>query len=238
MKKREPQVLRQSNDVLPILDERALAGQLALEIMHEIRNPLETLGYLNFLALEEAEDPEQVRKYLRLAGEQIETLGRIATQTLGFARVSHATKPIDLVDLAEAALRIHQRTIEARTIHLVKDLPKGMLADAHEGRMLQVVSNLIVNAIDALPENGTLTLRLRKRSGFVHLTVADNGHGIPTEHLDRIFERFFSTKQAAGNGLGLCLSKRIVEEHRGKIGLRTSVRPGRSGTVFKVSLPA
>lgn len=238
MSENESGVLPQQTDVSSIADERALAGQLALEVMHEIRNPLETLGYLNYLALNEAEDPEQVRKYLGLAQEQIETLGRVATQTLGYARASYATKPIDLFELAEAALRIHRRTVESRNIHLVRDLARGLMTEAHEGRILQVVSNLIVNALDALPESGTLTLRLRKRGGFVHLIVADNGHGIATEHLERIFERFFSTKEAAGNGLGLSLSKRIVEEHRGKIRLRTSVRPGRSGTMFRMSLPA
>ena len=230
--------MSQTSQLSQIVDERALAGQLALEIMHEIRNPLEALGYLNYLALVEADDPAQVRKFLRLAQEQIDVIGKIATQTLSFARVSHATEPIDLVDLAEAALRIHQRTVEARSIHLVRDLPTGLLAKAHAGRMLQVISNLVVNALDALPENGTLSLRLRRRNGYVHLLVADNGHGIATEHLDRLFERFFSTKEVAGNGLGLCLSKRIVEEHGGKIVLRTSVRPGRSGTIFKVSIPA
>ncbi len=218
-------------------DERGTAGQLALEIMHEIRNPIEALGYLNFLALEDANNPEQVRKYLELAQEQIATLTRIANQTLSFAKTKGYRKRVDLVEVGKAALRIHQQTIEAKKIHLVKDLPADLPIQCHPGQMQQVISNLIVNALDALPEGGKLSLRFSKRQGHIHVLVADNGHGIPKEHQDRIFERFFTTKGESGNGLGLALSKRIVEEHQGKLCFRTTVRPSQSGTAFKICLP-
>ena len=221
-----------------LLDEYATAGQLALEVVHEIRNPLEALGYLNHLALEDADDPQQVRKYLRLAQEQVATLARIATQTLTFARASSAPQSIDLVELAEAALRIHQRTIDGKKIHLIRDLETDLRAEIHGNRMLQVISNLILNALEALPDSGTLSLRFRKRNDRIHMIVADNGHGIPSEQVGRVFEQYFSTKGAQGNGLGLHLSKRIVEDHHGTIGLRSCVRPGRCGTAFKISIPA
>ncbi len=104
--------------------ERIEAGQLALEVMHEIRNPLEALGHLVYLTGQEAENPEKVRKYTRMAEEQMATLNRIVSQTLGFARTAALPKASDLVELAEAAIRIHQRTIEEKKIHLVKDLPR------------------------------------------------------------------------------------------------------------------
>ncbi len=220
------------------IDERATAGQLALEMMHEIRNPLEALSHLTYLTLEEKDDPEKVEKYMLLATEQMKMLNRIASQTLGFARVSDSPKPIDLIDLAEAALRIHQRTIEAKKIHLVKELPADVVAEVKRGQMLQVVSNLLRNALDALPEAGTITIRLRKRAEQIDLIVADNGQGIRPEHLEKIFEPFFTTKEEAGNGLGLSLSKRIVEDHHGTITIRSSVRPERQGTVLRVTLPA
>lgn len=220
------------------LDERAVAGQLALELMHEIRNPLEALGHLTYLALEEADDSEKVRKYMRLAEEQIHVLNRIASQTLGFARGGQSPTATNLVELAEAALRIHQRTIDSRKIHLVKKLPSDLLAEVHSGQLLQALSNLIVNALEALPDEGTLSLRLRRRGNSVHLVVADNGHGIDPAYLGRLGEPFFSTKGSAGNGLGLALSKRIIEDHNGRMQIRSSVRPGRNGTVFKISLPA
>jgi len=230
--------MRDVDELLKASDVRVTAGQLALEVMHEIRNPLETLGHLTFLAAEDADNPEKVRKYMRMAEEQMATLNRIANQTLGFARMSESPKPIDLVDLAEAALRIHRRTIEAKSIHLVKSLPADLMTEAHSGQLLQAVSNLILNALQALPDEGTLSLRLRKRKTGIDLIVADNGHGIPDEHKARLYETFFTTKGESGNGLGLALSKRIVEDHRGTLSMRTSVRPGQSGTTFKISLPA
>ena len=104
--------------------------------------------------------------------------------------------------------------------------------------LLQVLSNLIVNALDALPSKGQLSLRLRRRGSGVHIVIADNGHGIKAEHSDRIFQPFFTTKGERGTGLGLALSRAIVERHRGKISMRSSVQPGRSGTMFRIRLPA
>ena len=225
-------------EALRLVEERAVAGRLALEVMHEIKNPLEALGHLTFLAAEEANHPEKVRKYMILAEEQMATLTHIASQTLGIARTSNVPKPIDLVALTEAALRIHQRTIESKRVHLVKDLPGGVVVPVYTGEMLQVLSNVIVNALDALPLGGTLFVRLRKRRSEVQFVIADNGHGIPAAHRAKIFEPFFTTKEERGNGLGLSLTKTIIERHRGKILVRSSIQPGKSGTTFKISVPS
>lgn len=219
------------------MEQRATAGRLALEIMHEIRNPLETLGHLCYLAEQEAENPAQVRSYMYQAEEQLRNLSRIASQTLSFAKISQDRKPIDLVGLAEAALRLHQRTIEAKRIHLVRKLPGDLVASVQASRILQVLANLVANALDAMPEEGKLTVCVKKCSGCVELTVADNGSGIGPGAMEKLFEPFFSTKQEGGNGLGLSLSKRIVEDHGGKMFVRSSVLPGRTGSVFKVRLP-
>ena len=120
----------------------------------------------------------------------------------------------------------------------MKDLPRGVVAEIRMGEILQVVSNLIVNALDALPADGTLAVRIRKRANMVHILIADNGHGIPVEYTGSIFEPFFTTKEEKGTGLGLPLSKQIIERHGGKIWVRSSVRPGKSGTTFRISLPA
>jgi signal transduction histidine kinase len=219
-------------------EERGIAGQLALELMHEIKNPLEALGHLTYLAGEEADHGDRVRKYMRLAGEQMSTVTQIVGQTLGFARSSHTPRQIELVALTEAALRIHQRKIDERKIHLVKDLPSGIFAEVHTGEILQVISNLIVNAMDALPADGTLCLRLRRGQQCVQLMVADNGHGIPAEFIEKVFQPFYTTKGANGSGLGLALSKKIIERHHGRISIRSRVTPGKSGTIFRICLPA
>ncbi len=230
--------LKIAAEALRVSEERATAGRLALEVMHEIRNPLEALGNLHYLCVLESKHSEKVQYFMRLADEQLGNLKHIADHTLAFARHSQVPRPTDLVGVAEAALRIHFGDIKAKNVHLLKDLPEELFVDAHTGAMLQVISNLIVNALDALPCEGTLHLRLRKLHGEVQLLIADNGQGIPKENRGRVFEPFFTTKGERGTGLGLALSKDIVERHRGHIRLRSSVRPGKSGTTFKISLPA
>jgi signal transduction histidine kinase len=239
------QALRPSEERLAIAtealrksEERAVAGRLAWEVMHEVNNPLEALGHLTYLALAEADNPEKVRRYLLLAEEQMAALSHVAKQTLQFARHSEKPHRVDFVVLAEAAIRIHRHAIKERRIHLMKDIPEGTEAEVHTGEILQVVSNLIVNALDALPAEGVLCLRLRKGRGEVQFVIADNGHGIPPEHSQAIFQPFFTTNAEPGTGPGLALSKRIVERHHGRIRMRSSVRHGKSGTQFKISLPS
>lgn len=206
--------------------------------MHEVRNPLEALNHLVYLARAESDEPNKVREYMTMAEEQLATLGGIVSRTLSFARSTAAPTSSSLTDLADAALRIHQRSIAAKGVHLVREVPDNLIATLQPSEMLQVVSNLIVNALDAMPENGTLRIRLRKGTHSIHCLVVDNGHGIPGHHLKQIFEPFFTTKEERGTGLGLALSRKIVERHGGKLCVRSSIRPGRSGTAFRISLPA
>jgi signal transduction histidine kinase len=219
-------------------DERATAGLLALELMHEIRNPLDALDNLLYLSFQKADEPETVRSYLRLARERTATLSQISANVLDFARCSILPKPTCLVAVAEAALRIHQKAIEAKKIHIVKNFPESLKAPVYSGEILQLASNLIANALDALPLEGTLWLKLRKRRDQVHLVVADNGHGIPSELVAQVLQPFFTTKEDRGTGLGLSLSRKVVDHHHGEIRLRSRVRPGKSGTMLKITLPA
>ncbi len=227
-----------ASEALRNAEERATAGQLAIEVMHEIRNPLQALEYLVFLTLRDAEDAEKVRGYMQGAEEQMTTLSQIATGTLRLARDSPSPQPVSVSVLTEAALRIHQRTIDSKRARLVKDIRGEIVVEVYTREILQVVSNLLVNALDAIVENGTVHLRVRKSGGRVRIVVADNGHGIPKENAALIFQPFFTTKEGRGTGLGLCVSKRIIDHHNGTIRVRSSVRPGRSGTAFQISLPA
>lgn len=218
-------------------DELATAGQLALEVMHDIRNPLEALRNLIYLTSLRATETEEIREYAKLAEEQVAIVIEIANSTLDFVKAKNRPNPVNLVSVAEAAFRIHQRTIADKKIHLVKDLAGDVIAPVCSGEMLQVISNLLTNALDALPPSGTIHVRLRKRQDEVLLLIADNGHGIPPEHVAEIFRPFFTTKQDRGTGLGLALSQKIVRRHGGTIRMRSSVRPGKSGTLFRISLP-
>lgn len=215
----------------------ALAGQFSAATIHEINGPLEVIANLNYLLRINAEDSVRVRDYCRLVDEQLRILAGITRQTLSYCRSGAAAEATEVAPLVEAAVRVHYHKIAAKEIHLVKSLPGDIVFDAQPGAMLQVISNLIANALEALPSKGTLSLRARSSDNEVHIVVADDGHGIPPAIEGRIFEPFFSTKKAHGTGLGLAITKSIVERHCGRIRARTSTRSGRSGTAFRISLP-
>lgn len=235
----EPTVPERLNAALAALkrcEEHSLAGQFALEVMHEIRNPLDALGNLVHLAGLE-EDLTIARQHLRDAEEQITMLHQIAGQSLTIARVSQAPVSVSLLELAEAAIRIHHRRVKAKRVTLVRDLDQTGMVTVKPGEIVQVLSNLVGNSLDALSDEGTIALRIRKRSDHLCVIVADNGHGISQDHLGRLFEPFFSTKHDVGNGLGLTLSKKIIDRHGGSIRVRSCTGPRRYGTTFRVCIP-
>jgi signal transduction histidine kinase len=215
----------------------AVAGQFAATIMHEINNPLEAISNLNFLLHDDADNASAVRLYSKQIDEQLAVLIRIARQTLSFYRTAAEKTPVAAASLTEAALRIHRKSIAAKRIRLNIRLTSEVTMDVHPGEMLQVISNLISNAVDALPVEGVLYVRGRRTCRAVHILVADAGPGIPESIANKVFDPFFTTKQEKGTGLGLAISKAIVEKHEGRIRTRSSTRPGRSGTAFRISLP-
>ena len=215
----------------------AAAGQFAAAIMHEINNPLEAISNLNYLINVEPDNPENVRVYSRLLEEQLGLVIEIAHQTLSFCRPPDALTTVDLGALAQAAIRIHEGKAAAKNVRIERKIARINQIHSHAGELLQVVANLIGNALDAMSEGGTLHVRVRKAGTDVHITVADNGHGIPSEMLTRIFEPFFSTKKERGTGLGLAISKSILERHGGRARVRSSVQEGKSGTAFRLSFP-
>ena len=218
-------------------NKRRNVGLAAFELLQEIRNPLEALGYLAYLAEQQCDDPQRVKLYMRLAHQHLATMNRITSETLHFAEISERPAATDLVDLTESALQMHQQAIQSKQIHLVKELPKGFLAGVHRGQMLHVLSNLIVHALESLNPEGILSIRLRRRSDGLHLLIADNGHGIVAGQDSRRTDPLFSTEGRNGVGFGLALVREIVEDHHGKFSMRSSTRAGRTGTACKIFLP-
>ena len=215
----------------------AVAGQYAASVMHEINNPLEAIANLVYLLQLNTAHPELVQQYSCLMDEQLGILIRIARQTLSFYRTSPERSRVSAASIAEAALRIHQKAISAKHIQIRKRLPPDVALEVHPGEILQVVSNLVSNAVDASPENGILYLRCRTSPRVVQIVVADAGHGIPDAIAHRIFEPFFTTKNDKGSGLGLAISKAIIESHQGSVRARSTTRSGRNGSAFRISLP-
>ena len=229
--------IQQLEEALQESQAQALAGQFAASTMHEVNGPLEAITNLNYLVQTSSDDGAKVRNYASLIDEQLLALTTISRQTLSFYHSKDTVEPILVAQLVEAALRIHRKEIAAKAIRLIKKLPGDMTVESHAGSMLQAFSNLIGNAVEALPAQGTLQIRSRCIDGQAHILFADNGSGIPAAIRSKIFEPFFSTKRERGTGLGLGIAKAIVERYQGRIRSRTSTRAGRSGTAFRISLP-
>jgi signal transduction histidine kinase len=229
--------VQQLKETLQECQALALAGQFAAATVHEVNGPLEAITNLNYLVRTCSDNSEQVRHYSGLIDEQLLVLSTISRQTLSFYHSKETVEPIVIAPVAEAALRIHRQKIAAKEIRLLKKLSGDVIVESHPGAMLQVFSNLIGNAVEALPVKGTLQIRARCTDGEAHILFADNGCGIPAAIRGKIFEPFFSTKRERGTGLGLGIIKAIVEQHKGRIRSRTSTQTGRSGTAFRISLP-
>jgi PAS domain S-box-containing protein len=224
-------------------EKLAAVGRLAASIAHEINNPLEAITNLLYLA-RSSDDLDACREYLSAAEAELHRASAITSQTLRFHKQS--TRPLEVTseNLIENALGIlRSRLLNAGvTVEKRHSVQRPVLC--FDGEIRQVISNLLLNAVDAMhPAGGRLLLRSREgrdhatsRAGIV-LTIADNGTGMSRETLAKIFEPFLTTKGAAGTGLGLWISKEIIERHRGYLHVRSSQRSGRSGTVFTLFLP-
>jgi len=228
--------LREQHQQLIQSDKLASLGRLAAGVAHEINNPLTgVLTYSSFL-LKRAEDAE-TREDLEIIVRETKRCRQIVKNLLDFARQARPNKSdVDLDGVIRRALEIlrNRLTLEGVSVDVdvARDLPS---IKADRDQLVQVLVNLIVNAADALGKTGgTITIRSAKAAGGVVLEVADNGCGINSENLNKIFDPFFSTKGHEGTGLGLAVVWGIVNEHGGAIEVASNT--GR-GTVFTIRLP-
>jgi signal transduction histidine kinase len=215
----------------------AVASQYAGAMMHEVNNPLAAIANLIFLIKLQANDPQMVIEYSNTIETQLALLSGITGRVLSFHREQASPKNLDLKELIESALRLHQVRIAASNVALIRDFGSPAPASIFEGEIFQVVSNLLLNSLDALPKQGAkLHIRLRRSRELIHITVADNGSGIPPDVMKHLFEPYRTTK-SNGTGLGLWLSKLIVDKHKGKLRVRSCQSKNRTGTTFRLSLP-
>jgi len=218
-------------------EKLAMTGRWAASVMHEINNPSQAIADLVYLIAKEADHPELVRARAVQIEEQLVRIQYIARQTLSFFRDTPQMQFKDLVPVLEAALRYHSALIAEKKIEVRKELPDRLIVSIFPGDFMQLVSNLIRNALEALPEEGKLCVRLRASRSHCRLTISDSGCGIPAKIRSRMFEAFQSAKAESGNGLGLWISKTIVEKHSGKIHWRSATEGRSKGTTFSISWP-
>jgi len=220
------------------MEKFAATGRLAGTIAHEVNNPMEAIKNSIFL-LEGAVAPEAQPVY-EILKKETERVARIVRQMLGLYRRSEQVASLDLNAIVEDTFSLFARQLERSSIRVQTKLDKLPPLVGSADQLRQVISNLVVNARDSMPNGGLFTVRTRHvvaRDGIhgtIRLVAADTGVGIPRDMLGTIFEPFFSTKGEKGTGLGLWIVKGIVENHSGKIRVRS--RPG-AGTVFRIDLP-
>jgi len=236
---------KKTEEALRMSDKLATTGRLAATVAHEINNPLESVVNLVYLAKSQKGLPDNVREYLLAAEEELDRVSQLTRQALGFYREKTAATTIRVAPILSQLRTVFSPKTTNKRIDLQIEVDQDPEIVAVPGELRQLFANLLSNSIDAVPVDGTIRVRISQARDFdgsgvsgTRVTIADSGPGIDPAHRARIFEPFFTTKKEVGTGLGLWVSKGIVDRHRGRIRLRSKTTPGKSGTVFSVFLPA
>ena len=233
---------KKAEDALIGSEKLASAGRMAAVLAHEINNPLAAVMNLLFLAQTTADTPEPVRQYMKMADDELKRIAHITRQTLGFYRESSVPTTFHVATLIDSVIDLLQAKMVSTQVIVEKQCDDLLQVTAIFGELRQVISNLMLNSLDALGEAGRVTLRastsrnpLDGRS-CIRITIADNGQGIDAVTLPSISDPFFTTKGSTGNGLGLWVCKQILEKHGGSIRVRSrTCEP--QGTTFSIVPP-
>ena len=217
----------------------AATGRMAATIAHEINNPLEAVMNLLFLLRSKTTD-EDGAGYLATAEDELARVSHIAKQTLGYYREHAAAAMVSLSEITEHALAIYGPRCTAAGISVKSTFTCSTKVVLRRGEMMQVISNLIANAIYAMPDGGTLSVSVSDATGAedgVVMAIEDDGVGIAPEVLPRVFDAFFTTRATVGTGIGLFVAKQFVEGHGGRISIESNQAAERHGTVVRIFLP-
>jgi PAS domain S-box-containing protein len=232
---------KQVEQLLIQSEKLAATGRMAATIAHEINNPLESLMNLIFLARESSSSKSEARTYLLTAEKELERVAHIVQRTLGYYRDTGAPVEIYLHELVEDVITVYQSKLSASGISVDYRFEDSRPIAVHKGELVQVFSNVIANSIDAMRHGGKLYIRIGRTAGSddngIEIVIRDQGTGIKQEHLANIFEPFFTTKGNLGTGIGLWVTKQLVEKHGGRIVVKSSTDPGNSGTTVAIYLP-
>lgn len=214
-------------------DRLSTLGELAAGMAHELRNPLSSIKGTAEILQGDYKPGDRKYEFIGIMVKEVERLNRVVEEFLRFARPL-PLQPTD-VDLGEEISSV-THLLKGQAANIAMDIIPFSIPKikADREKLVQVFLNIVLNAIQAMPNGGRLTITASVSNGFVELSFRDTGPGIPEENRDRLFKPFFTTK-SAGTGLGLAISNRIVEAHGGKITFESKVG---MGTTFRVRLPA
>jgi len=238
-RKRNEEILRRS-------EKMAAIGRLGATIAHELNNPLEAVTNLVYLIRKNKSLDEKTQRQLDVVDQELARMADMTRRTLGFYRDTASAVPVLPAEVMDEVLALYAHRLQSRLIDLKRDYQTHNEVSAFPGEIRKVFSNLIANAIDAVSNRGRITIRIRNSQDWgnlavrgVRITVADSGSGINPVDKRKIFEPLYTTKTETGTGLGLWLSKDIIQSHGGSISVHSGGWPGPNcRTVFSVFIPA
>jgi two-component system sensor histidine kinase HydH len=228
--------LRKTEAQLIRSEKLAALGQLAAGVAHEIRNPLTSINILIHSLRQNISSGESRSEDFKVIEEEIHRINEIVDQFLRFAKPAppHLERT-EVTSIFEEILQLLRPQMEKLRISVQKDFRSVPLITIDNEQMKQVILNLLMNSIQAMPEGGQFRLEgeVSKDGQWVEFSIRDSGVGIPPEDMDKLFNPFFSTKEG-GIGLGLSIAHRIIDQHHGKIEVTSNPN---EGTIFTVYLP-
>jgi signal transduction histidine kinase len=232
-----------AEEALRKTERLAAMGRVAGIIAHEINNPLEAITNAFYLLDAHPSLDDEARSYARMAGEELARISHITRQSLSFYRESQQAVPVSVAKVLDDVLELQGRHFRLNGVELNKEYKSNGLILAYPAELKQVFLNLVGNALQAMPTGGRLRVTVReteergKLPRGIRISVCDTGSGIRPEDAKRLFEPFFTTKSTKGTGLGLWISKGIVQKYDGTIKFRSVRVNGGSATCFSVFIP-
>jgi PAS domain S-box-containing protein len=234
---------RMSEGALMRAEKLAAAGRLAASVAHEVNNPLEGLTNLVYIALR-SDDLAEIHHLLAQAESELGRIAHITRQSLGFYRETTTPSHFKPATIVREVTDFYSSRARNLGVSFIVNTRTEREVLGLAGELRQVLSNLLANSLDACVRGSTIRIeaspavdpRDLTRRG-VRITIADSGFGIPARHLDNIFEPFFTTKKDTGTGLGLWVSRELVQKHGGTLRVRSRTTDPMCGTIFSIFLP-
>jgi PAS domain S-box-containing protein len=237
---------RKTQDALLANEKLAVAGRLAATIAHEIHNPLDSVSNLLYL-MRNGATPEESVQFMDMAQQELARVTHISRAMLGLYRESKSPVAIDLKEMLQEILLLMERRLADTGVRVTSDLPASVTVAAFPAELRQVFTNLITNAAEAAGQDGEVNVSVTaqtagaegsglKTQAGATVTIRDNGPGIPKEIQTQLFQPFFTTKGEHGTGLGLWVSRGIINKHGGTISVSSDTSKAAHGTVVSVFL--
>jgi PAS domain S-box-containing protein len=243
---RDITIERKTQDALIANEKLAVAGRLAATIAHEIHNPLDSVSNLLYL-MRNGATPEESSQFMDMAEQELARVTQISRAMLGLYRESKAPVVVDLREMLQEILFLLERRLSDSGVAVKTDIPGPISVAAFPAELRQVFTNLITNAAEAAGSGGEIKISITPQAAGVDVTgqklqagatvmIADNGAGVPEDVRPHLFQPFFTTKGEQGTGLGLWVSRGIINKHGGTISLQSDTSKTAHGTVVSVFL--